>query len=186
MSLSDKAINKIYSIATGIRWKRVTLAPIIGSIFFTITCMFVIVPIWLDRFFAIPQLWAKPLNYFLSFPFLILGIILSLWSLHYFFISKATPVPVHPPQKLITSGPYAYTRNPMHTGLVLLMFAAGFYYSSWLSVFVFTPLYIIIDMWIIKRIEEPELEKRLGKDYIEYKERTPMIFPWKKKKAITL
>jgi protein-S-isoprenylcysteine O-methyltransferase Ste14 len=29
----------------------------------------------------------------------------------------------------------------------------------------------------LKAIEEPELLKRLGEDYIEYRERTPMFFP---------
>jgi protein-S-isoprenylcysteine O-methyltransferase Ste14 len=28
----------------------------------------------------------------------------------------------------------------------------------------------------LKAIEEPELLKRLGEDYIEYRERTPMFF----------
>jgi protein-S-isoprenylcysteine O-methyltransferase Ste14 len=184
LALSDTAIKKINSIATGTVWKRIVLAPIVGSVFFAVTCIFVIVPVWLDRVFAIPHIWTKPFNYILSFPFLIIGLILSIWSLHYFFISKATPVPVHPPRKLIVKGPYAYTRNPMHTGLVFLMIAAGIYFSSWLSVFVFTPLYILIDVWIIKQIEEPELEKRLGKDYIDYKEKTPMIIPRKRKKVI--
>jgi protein-S-isoprenylcysteine O-methyltransferase Ste14 len=34
----------------------------------------------------------------------------------------------------------------------------------------------------IKYIEEPELEKRLGKDYIEYKKRVPRFFPKIKRK----
>ena len=29
----------------------------------------------------------------------------------------------------------------------------------------------------LKIIEEPELEKRLGKEYLEYKKRTPMFIP---------
>jgi protein-S-isoprenylcysteine O-methyltransferase Ste14 len=35
-------------------------------------------------------------------------------------------------------------------------------------------------VWELKAIEEPELEKRLGKDYVEYKKRVPMFFPWMK------
>ena len=29
----------------------------------------------------------------------------------------------------------------------------------------------------LKAIEEPELEMRLGKDYLDYKKKTPMFFP---------
>jgi protein-S-isoprenylcysteine O-methyltransferase Ste14 len=34
---------------------------------------------------------------------------------------------------------------------------------------------------IIKKIEEPELVKRFGTDYIKYKEQTPMFFPGRRK-----
>jgi len=43
--------------------------------------------------------------------------------------------------------------------------------------FAFTPLFIYINFWELKSIEEPELEKRLGEDYIKYRKRTPMFFP---------
>ena len=34
-----------------------------------------------------------------------------------------------------------------------------------------------INFWELKSIEEPELEKRLGEEFIEYRKRTPMFFP---------
>jgi len=33
----------------------------------------------------------------------------------------------------------------------------------------------------LKMVEEPELEKRFGKEYLEYKKRVPMFIPWFKK-----
>jgi len=44
-------------------------------------------------------------------------------------------------------------------------------------VVVFTPLYILINVWELKQIEEPELVKRFGDEYIDYRSRTPMFFP---------
>jgi protein-S-isoprenylcysteine O-methyltransferase Ste14 len=41
----------------------------------------------------------------------------------------------------------------------------------------FTPLYVLINIWELTQIEEPELEKRLGQEYIEYRRRTPMFLP---------
>jgi protein-S-isoprenylcysteine O-methyltransferase Ste14 len=32
-------------------------------------------------------------------------------------------------------------------------------------------------VWELKAVEERELEKRLGKDYVEYKKRVPMFIP---------
>ena len=49
--------------------------------------------------------------------------------------------------------------------------------SSFSLVFVFTPLYILFNVWELKRIEEPELVRRLGDEYIEYRARTPMFIP---------
>jgi protein-S-isoprenylcysteine O-methyltransferase Ste14 len=39
---------------------------------------------------------------------------------------------------------------------------------------------VIFNVWELKHIEEPELVKRLGKEYVEYRKRTPMFVPrWK-------
>lgn len=44
-------------------------------------------------------------------------------------------------------------------------------------VFIFTPLFILLNVLELKAIEEPELEKRLGKVYVEYKKGVPMFIP---------
>jgi protein-S-isoprenylcysteine O-methyltransferase Ste14 len=44
-------------------------------------------------------------------------------------------------------------------------------------VVLFTPLFILANVWELKEIEEPELVKRLGEDYVTYQQRTPMFMP---------
>jgi len=34
-----------------------------------------------------------------------------------------------------------------------------------------------INVWELKKIEEPELIKRIGDEYIEYRRQTPMFIP---------
>ncbi len=46
-----------------------------------------------------------------------------------------------------------------------------------------TPLFIVINVWELEKVEEPELMKRLGKDYAEYRARVPMFFPCCRKKT---
>jgi protein-S-isoprenylcysteine O-methyltransferase Ste14 len=46
-----------------------------------------------------------------------------------------------------------------------------------LFVFIFTPLFIYANYWELKAIEEPELVKRLGAEYVAYRKKTPMFFP---------
>lgn len=106
---------------------------------------------------------------------MLIGALLMLWSMFVFARVKGTPVPFNPPPKLVTTGPFAYSRNPMTIGLFILMFGIGFYFSSITSVIIFTPLYIYLNILEFKYIEEPELEKRLGQDYVEYKKKVKLI-----------
>ena len=92
-------------------------------------------------------------------------------------------MPINPPPKLVTSGPFAYVRNPMVTGIFIILFGLGILYSSVTLIFLFTPLFIFINIWELKAIEEPELVKRLGEEYIEYKIRTPMFIPGLRKRT---
>jgi len=65
----------------------------------------------------------------------------------------------------------------MLTGVFLFLFGIGFIVNSVSLVFFFTPLYVLINVWELKKIEEPELIKRLGTEYIEYRRQTPMFIP---------
>ena len=65
----------------------------------------------------------------------------------------------------------------MLTGVFLAMIGLGFLIHSLSLVFVFTPLYALAHAWELKNIEEPELIKRFGDDFISYRERTPMFIP---------
>ena len=110
-------------------------------------------------------------------PILAIGLFLTLWSILHFIKVKGTPVPFNPPPKLVTTGPYAFARNPMLTGVFILLFGFGILFRSISLVFIFTPLFILFNVLELRAIEEPELEKRLGKDYFEYKKRVPMFIP---------
>ena len=65
----------------------------------------------------------------------------------------------------------------MLTGVFLFLFGVGFGLNSVSMVLVFTPLYVLINVWELKHIEEPELVRRLGDEYIEYRRNTPMFIP---------
>ncbi|MFC1829578.1 methyltransferase family protein, partial [Thermodesulfobacteriota bacterium] len=65
----------------------------------------------------------------------------------------------------------------MLTGVFALLFGIGIFFGSVSLLFVFTPLFIFVNYWELKAIEEPELVKRLGQVYIEYRKTTPMFFP---------
>ena len=177
MTLKTKWIDILYNVATGSRRVRNFFTPI-GAIFFVLLIfVFVIIALHLDRLLGLTDIFPGQLNIILSLPLFSLSLFLIGWSVQNFLKVKGTPVPFNPPPQLVTSGPYAYTRNPMLTGVFTLLFGFGVLLGSASLIVVFTPLFIFINVWELKAIEEQELLKRLGEDYIEYRKRTPMFFP---------
>jgi len=179
MGLKGSWLHLIYKTATGSRKVRLLITPIVALSYFLFASLFVIFSFPTDRLFGFPGLLPPSISSVLSIPVIFLGLFLAFWSVLHFIRVRGTPVPFNPPPELVTSGPYAYTRNPMLTGLFILLFGLGFAFRS-ISLFsIFTPLFILVNFMEVKTIEEPELEMRLGPQYLEYKKRTPMFFPWR-------
>jgi protein-S-isoprenylcysteine O-methyltransferase Ste14 len=75
---------------------------------------------WLDRF--IP--FQLPFGFtFLAWPLLILGGLLIFWAGFAALVrhSGASGAPGDPTKKLVTTGPYAWLRNPIYAGDALLI-----------------------------------------------------------------
>ena len=177
MSFKTVWINTLYKVATGSKNVRNFFTPIGAFIYGLLIFIFVAIALYVDRIIDLTTIFPNPLNIILSIPIFLLAIFLIGWSVQNFLSVKGTPVPFNPPPQLVITRPYYYTRNPMLTGVFSLMFGFGLFFGSVSLLFVFTPLFIYINFWELKSIEEPELEKRLGEDYIKYRKRTPMFFP---------
>jgi len=156
---------------------RTLLTPAGALFFFAFVALFIIGSLQVDKALGFPGLLPTSVNIILSAFILAIGLFLMLWSILHFIKVKGTPVPFNPPPRLVTSGPYAYVRNPMLTGVFILFFGLGVLFRSISLVGIFTPLFILLNMWELRAVEEPELEKRLGKEYLEYKKRVPMFIP---------
>jgi protein-S-isoprenylcysteine O-methyltransferase Ste14 len=80
-------------------------------------------------------------------------------------------------RKLAADWLYAWTRNPMVLAGLAFLLSLGIWFQSALFVvwalFLFTPALL----FFVKVYEERELEVRFGASYLEYKARTPMLFP---------
>ena len=177
MGIKTNWINFLYNTSRRTTKVRSLLTPIGVFIFGIFTCLFVLAAIYVDNALNLPKLNLAIWNQIISTLLLILGLVFVAWSVIHFLKVKGTPVPINPPPKLVSTGPYAYSRNPMLTGVFFLLFGIGFFLSSFSLIFVFTPLYVLANYWELKVIEEPELLKRLDEEYRIYKEKTPMFFP---------
>jgi len=177
MTLKTKWIEILYNLATSSRKTRNLFTPL-GAFFFGLVIFsFVIIALQVDRLLGITDIFPRPLSIILALPIFSFALFFIGWSVLNFLRAKGTPVPFNPPPQLVTTGPYAYMRNPMLTGVFALLFGFGVLLGSASLLVIFTPLFIFINVWELKAIEEPELLKRLGQEYIEYRKRTPMFFP---------
>jgi protein-S-isoprenylcysteine O-methyltransferase Ste14 len=177
MAFQNSWINLLHRAATGTKKTRTLLTPVGLTIFAAFTALFVFVAIIVDRLLSLPHLLQKGARLPVSIPMITVGLVVTAWSVLHFLKVKGTPVPFNPPPKVVKTGPYRYARNPMLSGVFLFLFGIGFIVNSASLVFFFTPLYVLINVWELKKIEEPELIKRLGVEYIEYRRHTPMFIP---------
>jgi protein-S-isoprenylcysteine O-methyltransferase Ste14 len=84
-------------------------------------------------------------------------------------------------RKLAVDWLYAWTRNPMVLASLALGLSLGIWFQSiWFVLWVLI-LFAPALLFIVKVYEERELEIRFGASYLEYKSRTPMLFPRKPK-----
>jgi protein-S-isoprenylcysteine O-methyltransferase Ste14 len=90
---------------------------------------------------------------------------------------NGTLAPWDPTQRLIAEGPYRYVRNPMKTGLFLILIGECLLLrSSWLVLW--TGAFILVNVIYIRISEEPGLCARFGRGYADYCAAVPRWWPW--------
>ena len=125
---------------------------------------------------SMPMGLRETAGWYLGLVMTALGVALYLWTIVLFALAHGTQVPVAPTQKVVTSGPYAVSRNPMVTSAIFMVCGAGVVLDSWsfiLAGLVIPTAYLVY----IKLVEEKELEARFGEEYLRYKKATPFILP---------
>ena len=176
MTLRDKAIHYINRTATDRSRKSLVMTFVAPVVFFSIIITFVLAFLKLGDLLRLPGI-PTLLKYIIGLPFMAIGLVAMIGTGGQFLRVRGTPVPLRPPPKLVTSGLYRFVRNPMFCGLFLFIIGLGVWLRSLSLSCVFAPLLLAVVYWEIKMIEEPELEKRFGRQYVDYRKETPRFFP---------
>ena len=186
-SLRESIIDFIYRSATAPEKVRRKLAPMGGAFFIGVILLVILASLAADRLLGLPALASWPMALYAGLPMVAAGAALWLWSVLQFVRAKGTPIPLNPPSRLVQEGPYRYVRNPMLAGVFIMLLGLGVLFRSWSLTVIFTPLFILCALFEFKLIEEPELERRLGDAYREYRSRTPMLIPrWRPSRTVLL
>ena len=78
--------------------------------------------------------------------------------------------------KLITTGPYAYVRNPIYTGMFGMLIATGLAMEHWLGLIVGAILFAA-GLLIRIRSEEKLLRAAFGQEFDDYAKRVSAVIP---------
>lgn len=143
--------------------------------------MAVLIPLWLARRNGITlTVGLSPAQIALQTAGLVLlgiGLVLFLSSLRRFATEgEGTLAPWDPPRRLVIRGPYRYVRNPMISGVVLVLFGEGLVLLS-RPHFVWALIFLGINAVYIPLVEEPLLAQRFGDNYQEYCRHVPRLLP---------
>ncbi len=138
-----------------------------------ITVPFII--LWLCGYRLIePALSLSFVGMILSFAF---GFFLIVWTMMLFASAGGgSPAPWNPIKKLIITGPYAYVRNPMLSGVFMVLLGESLLFRSW-ALFYYLLVFIVINAFYFPLSEEKGLIKRFGDEYINYRNNVPRFIP---------
>ncbi|MHC5036766.1 MAG: methyltransferase family protein [Planctomycetota bacterium] len=170
-------LTRLLTITTGSRRRQFPLTPFTLAPALGIILLVVLGSLAMDRVLGLPPLLPGSEGVAAGIPLLVAGLALHLWCIFLFVGAKGTGIPVSPPLEVVTAGPYGWTRNPMIVAILVWLTGLGFLLHSVFLVFVGSPVFILINLVEVKFLEEPELERRLGASYREYKERVPLFIP---------
>ena len=164
--------------------QRATAVVFGGFIFWIVIPFFIIVfSCYIDQWFRLPKFRFGLINPVIGLVFMVVGWLFANWTVRVqFTVGKGTPIPLMATQKLIVKGPYTYCRNPMTLGTDLFYLGIALWLGS-ISALGLGLVYPVGILIYIKLVEERELEKRFGSEYLEYRRNTPFLIPGIKKRG---
>jgi protein-S-isoprenylcysteine O-methyltransferase Ste14 len=129
-------------------------------------------PFGLRLYFFAPLLQILMGAFFFCGGLLLLVITIRLFATK----GKGTLAPWDPPQKLITENVYRYVRNPMISGVLWMLVGETVFSGSWLLL-IWALIFGGVNTLYFRLLEEPQLARRFGEDYLEYRSNVPMWVP---------
>ena len=115
-------------------------------------------------------------TYFTGLFFILAGLLvrwIAIFQLRKYFTVN---VSIREDQQLIQKGLYRYLRHPSYSGSLLSFFGLALVFNNWLTfLIIFFPI-LFAFLYRIS-VEEAELRKSFGENYLAYAKRTKKIIP---------
>jgi protein-S-isoprenylcysteine O-methyltransferase Ste14 len=113
----------------------------------------------------------------IGIAFIALGLSLMAATIRLFgTVGQGTLAPWNPPQRLVVDGVYRHVRNPMISGVVLVLLGESALTAS-RPILCWSLFFASMVAVAIPAIEEPGLVRRFGENYLAYKRNVPRWIP---------
>ncbi len=168
---------------------RYLLGYLIGGTLFLVVIpgVLILASRWLDHHVGLQLVPIPGLRIALALILALTGLAFAFWSgVVQYIVGQGGPlevadVAVSPQtQRLVVTGPYRYTRNPMLFGAVTLYLGIAVYLSS-LVALALVVLWAAFMLSVVVPSEERRLLRDFGSEYEAYRCRVSRFIPWRSK-----
>jgi protein-S-isoprenylcysteine O-methyltransferase Ste14 len=106
-----------------------------------------------------------------------LGLLLVVWTVGLFArVGRGTLAPWDPTRRIVVRGPYRHVRNPMISGVTLILLGEAALFGS-LPLLIWAGAFLAVNAVYMPLVEEPGLRRRFGEEYDRYRANVPRWLP---------
>ncbi len=103
------------------------------------------------------------------------GISFAVWARFYIGKNCSSAVTIKVGHELIRTGPYAWVRHPIYSGLLVALAGTGLARDKFSALPAFA--FFWLGFWVKSRMEERFMFKAFGQQYVEYRQSTGSLIP---------
>ena len=122
--------------------------------------------------FALDRFWPLDFDRYLPAGIVLIGLGIALMAIgiREFKRAKTDFLPIRPTVRIITTGPFRVTRNPLYLAMTLIYAGIGAAFGILWVFILLVPVLAVMHYGVIAR-EERYLERKFGDEYLAYKRR---------------
>ena len=128
-----------------------------------------LIPLWITGFrinSIFDEVWQ--LHHYVGTIAFLIGFVIMLWCIISFAVKgRGTLSPVDPTKKLVITGLYKLSRNPMYVGVLMILIGEVIFFQSYQLLIYLLLVFSAFNIFILL-IEEPRLRKDFGEEYNLY------------------
>lgn len=122
------------------------------------------------------RIWpSNEITFWIGIGLLVTGLILAVWARRVIGRNWSGSVTVKEDHELVRSGPYAFVRHPIYTGLLFGLIGSAVPRGEWRGVV--AVLLVAVALWRKLRLEERWMGEVFGSRYAAYKREVKALVP---------